>query len=277
MQSIQDHRDFYARFIVHSAGSSSPALIAAFAATEREHFMGPGPWPIFFGSGYLPTLSEDPRLLYQDVLVGLATERGINNGQPTLHARCLAACNPAPGETVVHVGAGTGYYTAILAALVGATGQVIAYEIEPDLAERARVNTEHLANVRLVAASASIAPLAQADVVYVSAGATHPLNAWLDALRPGGRLIFPLTPDEGYGGMLLVTRHGASSFAAGFVCRASFIPCIGARDEATAKRLAVAFDTQPTKAVKSLRRGSTPDGTAWCAGAGWTLSTAEPD
>ena len=277
MKSIRDHREFYAHYIVRSAGSSSPALIAAFAATEREHYLGPGPWPIFVGSGYLPTLSDDPRLLYQDVLVGLAADRGINNGQPTLHARCLAACDPAPGETVIHIGAGTGYYTAILAALVGATGRVIAYEIEADLAERARKNLEHLAQVRVVTASASVAALPQADVIYVSAGATHPLNAWLDALEPAGRLIFPLTPDEGYGGMLLVTRRSASGYAASFVSRVSFIPCIGARDELTSKALAAAFETQSIKAVRSLRRDVAPDGAIWFAGVGWCLSTAEPD
>ena len=34
----------------------------------------------------------------------------------------IAAAAPRPGEHVVHVGAGVGYFTAILAELVGATG-----------------------------------------------------------------------------------------------------------------------------------------------------------
>ena len=276
MTALQDHRDFYANFIVRSSGSSDPRLIAAFASTEREHYVGAGPWPVFVGSGYLPTLSDDPRLLYQDVLVGLATDRGINNGQPSLHARCLSACAPMPGESVVHIGAGTGYYTAVLAALVGPAASVVAYEIEADLAERARVNLSHLPHVHVVHASASDAALGHADVIYVNAGATHPLGAWLDALNVGGRLIFPLTPHEGFGGMLLVTRRGASSYAASIVMRVSFIPCIGARDDAASKALTAALETQSIKAVKSLRRDSNPDGTAWCVGTGWWLSTADP-
>ena len=275
MSPIQDYRDFYANFVVKSAGSSDPRLIAAFAATERERYLGPPPWPIFVGSGYLPTLSDDPRLLYQDVLVGLAPERGINNGQPTLHARCLAACAPAAGEAVLHIGAGTGYYTAILAALVGASGSVVAYEIEADLAERARHNLRDLRQVRIVAASAVGAVLPKADIVYVNAGATHPPAEWLDALNPGGRLIFPLTPDAGYGGMLLVTRGGSAGYAAAIIARVSFIGCIGARDAADSKALTRAFETQSIQEVKSLRRGTRPDASAWCVGKDWWLSIAQ--
>jgi protein-L-isoaspartate(D-aspartate) O-methyltransferase len=114
MSAIQEHRTFYANFIVRSEGSSNEELIVAFASVEREHYLGKGPWPIFIGSGYLPTISDDPRLLDQDVLVGLATDRRINNSQPTLHARCLDDCGLRKGESVIHIGAGTGYYTAIV-------------------------------------------------------------------------------------------------------------------------------------------------------------------
>lgn len=276
MNSIQAYRDFYANFVVKSAGSSSDSLISAFASTERENYVGAGPWPIFVGSGYLPTPSDDPRLLYQDILVGLATDRGINNGQPSLHARCLAACAPTAGESVVHIGAGTGYYSAILAVLVGSAGRVVAYEIEADLAARAQENLQHLPNVQIISASASNAILPKADVVYVNA-ATHPPSTWLDALNSGGRLIFPLTPNEGFGGMLLVTRRGSSAYAASIVSRVAFIPCIGARDDATSRALTTALETQPIKSVKSLRRDSNPDSTAWCIGAGWWLSSAEAE
>lgn len=277
MSSIEEHRRFYARFIVHSAGSQDERLIAAFESVPREDYMGPGPWPIFVGSGYLPTISDNPHLLYQDVLVGLATDRGINNGQPTLHARCLAAVAPAEGETVVHIGAGTGYYTAVLAQLVGASGRVIAYEIEADLAVRARLNLAHLSQVEVIAASAADAALPAADVIYVNAGATHPPAAWLDALSIGGRLIFPLTPNLGFGCMLLVTRRAERVFAAQALMRVAFIPCIGARDDDASKSLTRALESHSLQRVKSLRRDNQPDDTAWCAGAGWWLSSAEPE
>ena len=40
------------------------------------------------------------------------------------------------GESVVHIGAGVGYYTAIMATLVGNQGRVIAIEYEKELATR---------------------------------------------------------------------------------------------------------------------------------------------
>lgn len=276
MNTVEAHRQFYAEFIVRSAGSSDARLIAAFNTVPREQFVGPGPWCVFVGSGYLPTLSDDPRLLYQDVLVGLATERGINNGQPTLHARCLATVAPALGETVVHIGAGTGYYTAVLAELVGRQGRVHAFEIETDLATRAQANLRDWPNVEVIAASATDLPLPPSDVIYVNAGATHPPAAWLDALNIGGRLIFPLTPDQGMGCMLKVTRLGPQVYAAEALMRVAFIPCIGARDDAASASLSTALERQSLKAVRSLRRGGAPDETAWCVGAGWWLSSAEP-
>jgi protein-L-isoaspartate(D-aspartate) O-methyltransferase len=276
MNAIADHRRFYAEYIVRSAGSSDPRLIEAFAAVPREDFVGPGPWQVFVGSGYLPTLSEDPRLLYQDVLVALAPERQINNGQPSLHARCMAAVAPAPGETVVHLGAGTGYYTAILAELVGPAGRVIAIEREEDLAARAQAALRRWPQVEVRHASATEAALPASDVIYVSAGATHPPAAWLDALRVGGRLVFPLTPHEGFGVMLLVTRRTESSYAAAALMRVAFIPCIGARDDAASASLAKALQRQSLQDVRSLVRSATPDGSAWCIGDGWWLSSAEP-
>ncbi len=275
VNAIEDFRNFYARFIVKSSGSSDERLIAAFSAVPREDYVGSGPWPVFVGSGYLPTISSDPRLLYQDILIGLATDRGINNGQPSLHARCLAACAPRSGEIVVHIGAGTGYYTAVLAHLVGSDGRVFAFEIEADVAARARENLVDLPNVSVSAASAAEAALPECDVIYVNAGATHPLPSWLDALNVGGRLIFPLTPNEGFGCMLLVTRTAESTYAASVVTRAAFIPCIGARDEATSEALASALERQSLKSIRSLRRDDASDETAWCVGSGWWLSTLD--
>ena len=69
--------------------------------------------------------------------MGLVPEKGINNGEPSLHAKCIGAAAPKVGDVVIHIGAGTGYYTAILAHLVGESGRVYAYEMEADLARRA--------------------------------------------------------------------------------------------------------------------------------------------
>ncbi len=277
MASIAEARRFYAEFVVRSAGSTDPRLIDAFASVPREHFVGPSPWQVFVGSGYIPAISDDPRLLYQDVLIALAPERKINNGQPSLHARCLAAAAPAPGESVVHIGAGTGYYSAILSKLVSPGGSVLAIEKEQDLAARAARALQAYGNVQVRAASATDTAIPHCDVIYVNAGATHPPAAWLDALHVGGRLVFPLTPNEGYGVMLLVTRKADKVYAASAFSRVAFIPCIGARDDAASASLTAALERQSLKELRSLRRGGVPDATTWCTGDGWWLSTAEPE
>jgi protein-L-isoaspartate(D-aspartate) O-methyltransferase len=206
-------------------------------------------------------------------VVALVPERGLNNGEPQLHARCLAALQIKGGETAVHVGSGTGYYTAILAQLVGQTGTVIAYEIDPDLAAKAATNLTPWPNVSVKAQSATATILPPCDIVYVSAGATRPPDAWLDALAPGGRLLFPLTPNVGLGGMLLVTRVTENSFDARFVQPATFIYCEGARDSSEGDKLAEAYKLGKWPQVKSLRRDVPPDDSSWYAGEGWWLST----
>jgi len=86
--------------------------------------------------GFVEAPHNDPAFLYQDVVVSLDAD-GLNNGEPSLHAMCIAALRPQKGDHIVHVGAGTGYYTTILAKLVGERGVVDAYEIEPRLVRRA--------------------------------------------------------------------------------------------------------------------------------------------
>src|SRR5215472_8022521 len=112
-------RRAYAKHVLANVGVDDARVEAAFAAVRREHFLGPGPWPMpRWSRPDVPTPSDDPVYLYQDALVGIAPERNLNNGQPSLHTLLIAASAPQPGEHVVHIGAGVGYYTAILAHMV---------------------------------------------------------------------------------------------------------------------------------------------------------------
>src|SRR5687767_4275985 len=208
MRDLDALRRFYARLITTSAGIQDSRIVDAFATVERERFLGAGPWQIMVGAeGYMDSETDDPAVLYQDLVVAIVSSKGLNNGEPSLHAKCLGVAAPRPSDVVVHVGAGTGYYTAILAQLAGPRGRVHAYEIDAELAHRASENLAQNANVIVHPKSALDGPLPLADVIYVSAGVTHLPEAWLDALSPGGRLVVPLTPSERLGCMLLVTRE----------------------------------------------------------------------
>ena len=108
-------RKAYAARIARLAGLRDPRVEAAFAAVPREDFSGPPPWHVSSG-GFGLASETDIAGLYDDVLVAIDARRGINNGQPSLHALCIEALQLEEGETVVQIGAGAGYYTAILAA-----------------------------------------------------------------------------------------------------------------------------------------------------------------
>lgn len=53
------------------------------------------------------------------------------------------------------------------------------------------------------------------------------------------------------------------SYSAKFISSASFIPCVGARDEKTAFELADTFNQGGAREVKSLRRDNSSDDTCW--------------
>jgi protein-L-isoaspartate(D-aspartate) O-methyltransferase len=270
-------RRFYARLVTRAAGVEDRRIVDAFASVKRERFLGAGPWPIKVAAdGYMDSETNDPAVLYQDIVIGIVPSRGLNNGEPSLHAKCLGAVAARLGETVVHIGAGTGYYTAILAQLVGRTGHVHAFEIEADLARRTAENLAQESNVTVHAHSALGGPLPSADIIYVSAGVTDVPAVWLDALALGGRLVLPLTPTERLGCMLLVTHQPNMAYGARIFSTAGFIPCVGARDERQSRALAAALDAGTPDDVRSLRRGNAPDETAWCVGDGWWLSRAAP-
>jgi len=224
---LSEIRTRYARRLMELSNRQNPRVEAAFAAVPRERYLTPPPWRMFAPGYWRDLVSAEPEVLYDDVLVALDQTQRINNGQPSLHAGWLASVDPRPGETVVQIGIGTGYYTAILAELVGPSGPVEAYEIEPRLAEIARANLAALNQVTVHARTGLGIALPPADVVYVSAGVAAPDPEWLRALRPEGRLVFPWQP-ESSAGMALLVQRAPGGFRAEPFMNVSFVGCIGA-------------------------------------------------
>lgn len=261
----------------------SDPVIAAFASVPREHFAGPGPWRVLspmYLEGYWSTANADPRHLYHDVLIAIDEARRLNNGQPSLWAFLYDQLDVAVGAHVVHVGIGTGYYTAILAEIVGPTGKVTAVEIDAALAARARTNLAMAwpwVNV-VTGDGFAFRPDQPADVMIINAGVTHLSLGWLDSLAAdGGRLLVPLTGDKRFGFSVLITRPAgqATRYDARHLHRIGIIDCIGGRDPEAEARLEVALQREPPTRVRSLRRApDQPDAACWLAGDGWWLSTA---
>ncbi len=267
-------RKAYAASIARRAGLADSRVEAAFAAVPREDFSGPPPWRVS-GGLFSRAGQDDLASLYDDVLVVIDAGRRINNGQPSLHAMSIEALALREGDTVVQIGAGAGYYTAILAHLVGPTGKVVAYEIEADIAERARNNLAGFPQVEVRARSGVGEDVPKADAIYVNAAASHPPRAWLDVLKPGGRLLFPLQAAHSSGAMLLVTRPKEESQAwpARLISDVVFIACEGAQDKEMGRKLDEAFRRGGAYQVSWLRFGAEPGEGVWLKGDGWALTT----
>ncbi len=283
-QELAVVRAAYAKQILAEVEVRDAPLEAAFAAVPREHFLGPGPWAALRAArGYRPTPSDDPVYLYTDGLFGIVAERKLNNGQPSLHAWLLHRAAPRPGEHVVHVGAGVGYYTAIMAELAGPSGRVTGIEFDPELAARAKANFAGRPNVEILAGDGATVPFDPADVIYVNAGATRPAPAWLDRLKEGGRLVLPLTTAKGFGeidlrkmafhgGVFLVTRHG-DAYEATWISPVAIFPCEGNRDAAAGEALAATFEAGGFLDIRRLRRDPhKADAACWLHGDGWCFS-----
>jgi protein-L-isoaspartate(D-aspartate) O-methyltransferase len=226
--------------------------------------------------GSLLTEDADPRRLYQNVLIALDESKGINNGQPSLWAEFLDRLELREGDSALHLGCGTGYYTAILAEIVGPGGRVTAVEIDAGMVARAHQALALWPQVRVIQEDGANSKFEAVDAVVVSAGATHPLKAWLDAVKPEGRMVFPLTSDEGSGAMVSLRRLSADSFAAHLEFGAQFIPFAGARDPVVSRRLSEALERDRGAPVRSLRCDvHAEDESCWLHGEGWCFSRSQ--
>ncbi|MEM9635423.1 MAG: methyltransferase domain-containing protein [Pseudomonadota bacterium] len=238
---------FYAEEIRAAAalpeGPSTERLLSAFATVSREQHAGPGPW--LLGSplrGVKPkrrTPDSDPKHLYHNVLVALDEDRGINIGQPSLWAQYFLTARVAEGHHILQIGAGSGYFTAILAELVGPSGSVTALEIEPMLHKMAASALEGRSNVSVSQRSAATdlsADEGQFDLIIAFAGTTHPLPGWWDLLKPNGRMLLPVTGENGWGAMVVFNQAG-DSYQGQTVGRCGFYPCSGARHPGTEAEL----------------------------------------
>jgi protein-L-isoaspartate(D-aspartate) O-methyltransferase len=203
MMTIEECREFYAQEVKFAANLTTPGLVEAYARVPREKFLGPGPWQIGSAEGRAMSAAgmlqlsyvtvDDPRDVYHNVVVALDRSKDINNGQPSALGRWIDALELKAGERVYHLGCGAGYYTAIMAEVVGPGGSVVGVELQPELAERAKKNLASYASVGVEARDGATFDPGDCDAMLVNAGVTHPQMKWLERLRERGRLVVPFT------------------------------------------------------------------------------------
>ena len=224
------------------------------------------------------TTTEDPRDLCHNVLIALDAEHYINNGQPSLLARWIDALDLKLGDRVYHLGCGVGYYTAIMAELVGTSGTVIGSDVNSELAARARENLSGYPNVTVHAGDGAAFDPGFCDAMLINAGVTHPHRAWLERLGEGGRLAVPITiaasPMGGQGLIVIFTReHGG--FSAQIVTFVGIISCTSVRDPQLEPLIAKALGSRTLFKLKSVRLDAhEPADTCILHGTGVCVSSA---
>ncbi len=285
MTSLADWRRFFAEEIQIGCGLRTGALVEALATVPREQFLAPGPWTVrgegdALGGGPRQTPDDDPRHVYHNVAVGIDPARHLFNGAPSIVASAIDHLALGPGGRVMHLGAGLGYYTALMAEIVGPSGRVVGIEVDEALAAGAKRNLSSRAWVE-VRHGDGTGPLAEPfDAILINAGVTHPRDEWLDALVTGGRLALPLTATFpqmgpiGKGPMLLLAKTADGGFDVRVLTLVAICSAVGLRDDALNAEVGKALSRGPFAPPKRLRRDAHEASAAcWLHGPTFCLST----
>jgi protein-L-isoaspartate(D-aspartate) O-methyltransferase len=211
---VSDPADLHRRLVDDLRGRGllpAARLEAAFRAVPRHHFL-PG--------HDLAEVYADQAILTHRSPEGFGTS---SSSQPTIMALMLTQLDVQPGQRILEIGAGTGYNAALLAQLAGPEGRVTSVELDAQVAEEARV---HLAaagvrGVEVIAGDGGLgwARGAPYDRLIVTCGPADLPPAWWEQLRPGGRLVVPLTLAPG------VARACAFDLVDGVLVSRSSEPC----------------------------------------------------
>lgn len=136
---------------------------------------------------------------------------GASMWQPKLEARAVQALALQPSDSVLEIGSGSGYLTALLARMAA---HVTSVEIEPELSARAARNlaTHNIGNVNLqVGDAAQHWGEAEYDAIVLTGSTPLLPPAYKQQLKVGGRL-FAIVGDAPAMRAQLILRTAADKF-----------------------------------------------------------------
>lgn len=193
---------------------------------------------------------------------------------PTVVAMMLGQLDPQPGENILEIGAGTGYNAALLAELVGPTGNVTTVDIHPDVTSHARKSLKATGHDRVCVITEDGAlgdpDHAPFDKIIVTVGPWDLPPAWFDQLAVDGRLVVPLHW-RGQARSVAFTRHenllrADDSQLCGFIPMIGIVP-VGELTETIADGVALYWDRDQDIDPAAMRQAVTQDGTTTWSGA----------
>jgi protein-L-isoaspartate(D-aspartate) O-methyltransferase len=195
---------------LESRGITSPRVLNAMRRVPRRLFLPPGS-------------AADP---YADCPASIGC--GQTMSQPYMVAVMLEALALRGTETVLEIGTGSGYQTALLALLAR---RVYTVERLASLAERSRAALADLGLENVVLrcgdGSSGWPEHAPYDAIVVSAAAPRVASSLKSQLADAGVLVLPVGPDDSVQVIHVVRRIGARfEVERGTACR--FVPLIGA-------------------------------------------------
>lgn len=177
---------------------SDPSVLELLSSVKREDFVPAAHKGLAFADLEIPLLGSH--------------EEALRLGQcmlaPRLEARMLQDIAIQPHETVLEIGAGSGYMAALLARKAH---RVVTLEIVPELVTMARNNLRTAgiqnADVRLADGATPTPAEGRYDAIVLSGSVAEVPDALLSLLTIGGRLI-AIVGDEPVMRTTIVTRVG---------------------------------------------------------------------
>jgi protein-L-isoaspartate(D-aspartate) O-methyltransferase len=153
-----------------------PTVLSLLSLVKREDFV--------------PAAYKDLAFADLEIPIGASGNAGQKMLAPKIEARMLQELGVRNTDTVLEIGAGSGYMAALLAAKAE---YVYSVEIDPVLAEMARSNLQRagVANVRVETGDGAQGWPARApyDAIMISASTPLLPDAILRQLKIGGRLV----------------------------------------------------------------------------------------
>ncbi|MFP4302841.1 MAG: protein-L-isoaspartate(D-aspartate) O-methyltransferase [Alkalispirochaetaceae bacterium] len=157
---------------------------------------------------------------------------GQTISQPYIVAYMTEALELEPDDTVLEVGAGSGYQAAVLAEIVD---QVYTIEIIHPLAESARARLQRLGyeNVTVTAGDGYFGWPEEApfDAIIVTAAPGHVPTPLVEQLEPGGRMIIPVGPVFSVQTLILLQKDEDGSVRTKQLLPVRFVPMTGRAQE----------------------------------------------
>jgi len=191
-------------------GITDQRILDAFRAVPREQFLGPAHAHLAYGDHPLPI------------------EAGQTISQPYIVALMIEAAEIEVGDTVLEVGAGSGYAAAVISRIAG---KVIAIERQHDLVEVARERLQRLGydNVTIVEGDGTKGCPDEApfNAILAAASGSHVPPPLVAQLAPSGRLVMPIGDPGWVQELIKVTKQDDGILKQENLGGVRFVPLIG--------------------------------------------------